>query len=146
MWQRFTERARKAVFYSQVEAQRLGQGRVSPEHLLLGLMHESDSVAGVVLTTLGVSLDQVRLEVEKEIPSSDSIRAADMTLSSSAKSSIDFAYQESTDLKNNYIGTEHLLLGILREKGIAAQVLTQLGAGIEAVRAEVIKLQQPVAP
>ena len=115
MWQRFTERARKVVFYAQEEAQKFGEGYVSTEHLLLGLVRESDSVAARVLDKLGVSLNRVRAEVEKQLPRGDARPNQDMTLTPRAKRVIDLAYDEARNLNNNYIGTEHLLLGLIRE-------------------------------
>jgi ATP-dependent Clp protease ATP-binding subunit ClpC len=85
MWQRFTERARKVVFYAQEEAQKFGEGYVSTEHLLLGLVRESDSVAARVLDKLGVSLNRVRAEVEKQLPRGDARPNQDMTLTPRAK-------------------------------------------------------------
>jgi len=143
MWQRFTERARKVIFYGQEEAQKLGTLEVSPEHILLGLLRESDCVAAIALTNLGVRLEQVRLEVEKQILAPNPTDTEHMTLTPAAKRTIDFSVAEAKALGNNYIGTEHLLLGLLREdEGIAAKALTELGASIEAVRTEVIALQE----
>ena len=143
MWQRFTERARKVIFYGQEEAQKLGTLEVSPEHILLGLLRESDCVAAIALTNLGVRLEQVRLEVEKQILAPNPTDTEHMTLTPAANRTIDFSVAEAKALGNNYIGTEHLLLGLLREdEGIAAKALTELGASIEAVRTEVIALQE----
>jgi ATP-dependent Clp protease ATP-binding subunit ClpC len=142
MWQRFTERARKVVFYAQEEAQRFGEGYVSTEHLLLGLVRESDSVAARVLEKLGVSLNRIRAEVEKQLPRGDARPAQDMTLTPRAKRVIDLAYDEARNLNNNYIGTEHLLLGLIREgDGLAGRVLAKLGVELEKARREVMALQ-----
>src|SRR4051812_10724488 len=113
MWQRFTERARKIVFYAQEEAQKHGQGFVSTEHLLLGLCREHDSTSARILEKLGVTLPQLRDEVEAAIPAGDSWPSQDMTLTPRAKRVIDLAFQEARDINNNYIGTEHLLLGLI---------------------------------
>ena len=142
MWQRFTERARKVVFYAQEEAQKFGEGYVSTEHLLLGLVRESDSVAARVLEKLGVSLTRIRAEVEKQLPRGDARPSQDMTLTPRAKRVIDLAYDEARNLNNNYIGTEHLLLGLIREgDGLAGRVLAKLGVELEKARREVMALQ-----
>lgn len=142
MWQRFTERARKVVFYAQEEAQKFGEGYVSTEHLLLGLVRESDSVAARVLEKLGVSLSRIRNEVEKQLPRGDARPSQDMTLTPRAKRVIDLAYDEARNLTNNYIGTEHLLLGLIREgDGLAGRVLAKLGVELERARREVLALQ-----
>ncbi|MCX6343101.1 MAG: ATP-dependent Clp protease ATP-binding subunit [Fimbriimonadales bacterium] len=142
MWQRFTERARRVVFYAQEEAQKFGEGYVSTEHLLLGLVRESDSVAARVLDKLGVSLNRVRAEVEKQLPRGDARPNQDMTLTPRAKRVIDLAYDEARNLNNNYIGTEHLLLGLIREgDGLAGRVLAKLGVELEKARREVMGLQ-----
>jgi ATP-dependent Clp protease ATP-binding subunit ClpC len=142
MWQRFTERARKVVFYAQEEAQKFGEGYVSTEHLLLGLVRESDSVAARVLEKLGVSLNKIRAEVEKQLPRGDARPNTDMTLTPRAKRVIDLAYDEARNLNNNYIGTEHLLLGLIREgDGLAGRVLAKLGVELDRARREVMSLQ-----
>ncbi|MCW5941117.1 MAG: ATP-dependent Clp protease ATP-binding subunit [Fimbriimonadaceae bacterium] len=142
MWQRFTERARKVVFYAQEEAQKFGEGYVSTEHLLLGLVRESDSVASRVLERLGVGLGRIRAEVEKQLPRGDARASQDMTLTPRAKRVIDLAYDEARNLNNNYIGTEHLLLGLIREgDGLAGRVLSKLGVELERARKEVMALQ-----
>ncbi|MBX3110464.1 MAG: ATP-dependent Clp protease ATP-binding subunit [Fimbriimonadaceae bacterium] len=142
MWQRFTERARKVVFYAQEEAQKFGEGYVSTEHLLLGLVRETDSVAARVLERLGVSLSRIRSEVEKQLPRGEARQSQDMTLTPRAKRVIDLAYDEARNLNNNYIGTEHLLLGLIREgDGLAGRVLAKLGVELERARREVMALQ-----
>ncbi len=147
MWQRFTERARKVVFYAQEEAQKFGEGYVSTEHLLLGLVRDEDSVAARVLDKLGVSLERVREEVEKQLPRADRRTVQEMSLTPRAKRVIDLAYDEARSLNNNYIGTEHLLLGLIREgEGLAGRVLAKLGVDIERARAEVLALQDNEMP
>ncbi len=147
MWQRFTERARKVVFFAQEEAQKFGEGYVSTEHLLLGLVRDEDSVAARVLDKLGVSLERVREEVEKQLPRAERKSVQEMTLTPRAKRVIDLAYDEARSLNNNYIGTEHLLLGLIREgEGLAGRVLAKLGVEVERARAEVLALQDNEAP
>jgi len=142
MWQRFTERARKVVFFAQEEAGRLGENYVSTEHLLLGLVRESDSVAARILDRMGVSPARIRSEVERQVTRGDGRIGQDMQLTPRAKRVIDLAYDEARNLNNNYIGTEHLLLGLIREgEGMAARVLQRLGVDLERTRREVMNLQ-----
>ena len=143
MWQRFTERARRVVFFAQEEAGRLGENYVSTEHLLLGLVRENDSVAARILDRMGVSLGRIRSEIERQVTRGDGRLGQDMQLTPRAKRVIDLAYDEARQLSNNYIGSEHLLLGLLREReGLAGQVLAELGVDLERTRREVIATQK----
>lgn len=147
MWQRFTERARKVIFYAQEEAQNFGDGYVSTEHLLLGLVRENDSVAARVLERMGVSLTRIRAEVEKQLPKGETRHSQDMSLTPRAKRVIDLAYDEARNLDNNYIGTEHLLLGLIREgDGLAGRVLAKLGVELDRGRREVMAIQAADGP
>ncbi len=138
MWQRFSESARKAVFYAREEAQSFGEGYVSTEHLLLGLVRGSGPTAVQILEALKISCDQVRSTVTKRLPRGDSRQDSDMTLTPRAKRVVDLAYDEARNLGHNYIGTEHLLLGLIREHdGLAGRVLAKLGAQLDAARVEV---------
>src|SRR5687768_9820849 len=112
MWQRFTERARKVVFYAQEEAQKFGEGYVSTEHLLLGLVR-AEGTAIEVLKALKIGANRVRQEVEKQLPRGDARPSQDMTLTPRAKRVIDLAYRNAKNLNDNFIGTEHLLLGLI---------------------------------
>ncbi len=142
MWQRFTERARRVVFFAQEEAGRLGENYVSTEHLLLGLVRENDSVAARILDRMGVSLGRIRSEIERQVTKGDGRLGQDMQLTPRAKRVIDLAYDEARNLNNNYIGTEHLLLGLIREgEGLAGRVLQKLGVDLERTRREVMSLQ-----
>lgn len=143
MWQRFTERARRVVFSAQEEAGRMGEMYVSTEHLLLGLIREKDSFAVRTLARLNVSLDLVRKEVESQSKQGDvNATGKDMMLSPRAKRVIDLAYDESRQMGSNFIGTEHLLLGLIREADdLAGRVLTGLGVELDRARSEVILLQ-----
>src|SRR6266566_2826299 len=142
MWQRFTERARRLVFFAQEEAGRLGENYVSTEHLLLGMLRENDSVAASILDRLGVSLGRIRSEVERQVTRGDGRLGQDMQLTPRAKRVIDMAYDEARTLSNNYIGTEHLLLGLIREgEGLAGRILNKLGLAIDSARKEVMRLQ-----
>jgi ATP-dependent Clp protease ATP-binding subunit ClpC len=142
MWQRFTERTRRVIFFAQEEAARLGENYVGTEHLLLGLVRENDSVAARILERLGVNLTRVRQEIERQVSRGDGRLGQEMQLTPRAKRVIDLAYEEARQLNNNYIGTEHLLLGLVREsEGIAGRVLARLGVELERTRREVMALQ-----
>lgn len=142
MWQRFTERARRVVFFAQEEAGRLGENYVSTEHLLLGLVRENDSVAARILDRMGVSLGRIRSEIERQVTRGEGRLGQDMQLTPRAKRVIDLAYDEARQLSNNYIGTEHLLLGLIREgEGLAGRVLAKLAVELEKTRKEVMALQ-----
>src|SRR3954453_12233696 len=143
MWQRFTERARRVVFFAQEEAARLGENYVGTEHLLLGLTRESDSVAGRLLTDMGIALMDLRADIERQVTRGHGNLGQDMQLTPRAKRVIDLAYEEARQLNNNYVGTEHLLLGLIRETdGLAARVLVKLGADLERTRREVYAMQE----
>jgi ATP-dependent Clp protease ATP-binding subunit ClpC len=147
MWQRFTERARRVVFFAQEEAGRLGENYVSTEHLLLGLVRENDSVAARILDRMGVSLGRIRSEIERNVTRGDGRLGQDFQLTPRAKRVIDLAYDEARNLNHNYIGTEHLLLGLIREgEGLAGRVLQKLGVDLERTRREVMSLQDGEHP
>ena len=142
MWQRFTERARRVVFFAQEEAGKLGENYVSTEHLLLGLVRENDSVAARILDRMGISLGRIRSEVERQVTRGDGRLGQDMQLTPRAKRVIDLGYDEARQLSNNYIGTEHILLGMIREyNGLAGRVLAKLGVELVRTREEVRFLQ-----
>ena len=142
MWQRFTERARRVVFFAQDEAGRLGENYVSTEHLLLGLVRENDSVAARLLDSMGVSLGRIKSEIEKQVTRGEGRLGQDMQLTPRAKRVIDLAYDEARNLMNNYIGTEHLLLGLVREgEGLAGRVLQKLGVDLDKTRRAVAAAQ-----
>ena len=146
MWQRFTERARKAVFYAQEEAGKWNQNFVGPEHLLLGLVREDDSFTARILDRIGVSRDQIRSEVQKHLSPGTDGQGKDLMLTPGAKQVIDLAYDEAKKLKNPYIGGEHLLLGLIAEQeGLAARVLIGLGMMLETTREQVKKSQEDAA-
>jgi ornithine carbamoyltransferase len=143
MWQRFTEKARRVVFFAQEEAARLGQSYVGTEHLLLGLVREDDSVAVRLLEILGFDNEQVREEIERQVSRGKGNLGQDMQLTPRAKRVIDLSYEEARQLNNDYIGTEHLLLGLIREgDGLAARVLVKLGVDLEQTRREVYAMQE----
>lgn len=146
MWQRFTQRARKAVFYASEEACRYGNAYASTEHLLLGLIREPDSLAARVLGKSGLSSDRILREVVAQIPILPPIKdEGQVVLTPRAKRVIDCAYDEARTLGVNYIGTEHLLLGIIREgDGIGGRILTNLGVNLEASRKVVMEFYAEV--
>jgi ornithine carbamoyltransferase len=147
MWQRFTERARRVVFFAQEEAARYGENYVATEHLLLGLVRESDSVAGRILERLDVPLGRLRVEIEMQVTRGHGKLGQDMQLTPRAKKVIDLAYEEARELNNNYIGTEHLLLGLVREgDGLAARVLVKQGADYERTKKAVQEMQEAGGP
>lgn len=143
MWEKYTERARRTIFYAQEEAGRYGENHVSTEHLLLGLLREPNSIACKALMNLNIPLENIRTELEQNIKRGEGKLGQDMQLAPRAKRVIDLAYDEARELDNNYIGTEHLLLGLIREReGIAAKVLSKLGVTLEKARAEISILQR----
>jgi len=143
MWQRFTERARRTVFFAQEEAGRLGENYVSTEHLLLGLVREGDSVAGRILDRMGISLGRIRSEIERQVTRGDGKISQDMQLTPRAKRVIDLAYDEARQLNDNYIGTEHVLLGLVREgEGLAGRVLAKLNVDVESARRELLAMKE----
>src|SRR2546426_8823209 len=151
MWQRFTERARRIIFFAQEEAAGLGENYVGTEHLLLGLVRENDSVAARILDRLGVPLGRIRSDIERQVTRGHGNLGQDMQLTPRAKRVIDLAYEEARQLSHNYIGTEHLLLGLIREgDGLAARVLVKLGVDLEHARPEVRAMSEgkegPPAP
>ena len=146
MWQRFTERARRMVFYAQEEAGRLGENYVSTEHLLLGLLRENDSVAARLLDQMGVALPSLRAKIEQEVTQGEGRLGQDMQLTPRSKRVIDLAYDEAKQLNNNYIGTEHLLLGMIREgEGLAGRILMESGVTLEQTRKLLRTLQTEAA-
>jgi ATP-dependent Clp protease ATP-binding subunit ClpC len=141
MFERFTERARKVVYLAQQEAARLGHNVVGTEHLLLGLVAEGEGVAAKALESLDINLDRIRSEVEKIIGSGETNPFGEIPFTPRAKRVLELAVDEGRQMGHNYVGTEHILLGLIREgEGVAAQVLKNLGADLEKVRKEVINL------
>ncbi|MBA2679197.1 MAG: hypothetical protein H0U76_12465 [Ktedonobacteraceae bacterium] len=140
---KFTERARRVLAQAQEEAQRFQHHYIGTEHLLLGLLHEEDGVAARVLHNLGIDLDQVRSGVEFIITRGDRIVLGEIGLTPRAKKVIELAIDEAHKLNHHYIGTEHLLLGTMREgEGLGAGVLKSLGATIDNVRTQTILVLQ----
>ncbi|MGA2093776.1 MAG: Clp protease N-terminal domain-containing protein, partial [Sedimentisphaerales bacterium] len=142
MFERFTDRARKVMALANQEAQRFNHEYIGTEHILLGLVKEGSGVGATVLKNLDVDIKKLRLEVEKLVKSGpDMVTMGKLPHTPRAKKVIEFAIEEARSLNHNYVGTEHLLLGLLREsEGIAAQVLMNLGLRLEDVRQEVLNL------
>src|SRR5216110_3660568 len=138
---KFTERARKVLSLAQEEAQRFQHNYIGTEHLLLGLVREGEGVAAKVLANLGVELNKVRSAVEFIIGRGDRTVLGEIGLTPRAKKVIELAVDEARRLNHHYIGTEHLLLGLVREgEGIAAGVLESLGVSLEKVRTQTIQV------
>jgi RNA polymerase sigma factor (sigma-70 family) len=141
-WQMFTERARQVIFFAQEEAAALGENYVGTEHLLLGLTRVPESAGAKVLVRLGISLESIRDETMRQVVRGQGNLGQDMQLTPRAKTVIDLAFDEARLLRNNYLGVEHLLIGMLAEgDGLAARVLLKLGADLERARQEVWAMQ-----
>ena len=141
MFERFTDRARRAVVLAQEEARMLNHGYIGTEHLLLGLVHEGEGVAAKALDAMGIGLEKVRQEVEALIGHGKGPPSGHIPFTPRAKKVLELSLRESNQLGHNYIGTEHILLGVIREgHGVAAQVLVKLGADLSRVRQQVIQL------
>ena len=142
MYERFTDRARKVMQLANQEAQRFNHEYIGTEHILLGLVKEGSGVAANVLKNLDVDLRKIRLEVEKLVQSGpEMVTIGKLPQTPRAKKVIEYSMEEARNLNHNYVGTEHILLGLLREQeGVAAQVLMNLGLKLEDVREEVLNL------
>ena len=141
MFERFTDRARRVVVLAQEEARMLNHNYIGTEHILLGLIHEGEGVASKALEQLGVSLDAVREQVQEIIGQGQQAPTGHIPFTPRAKKVLELSLREALQLGHNYIGTEHILLGLIREgEGVAAQVLVKLGADLARVRQTVIQL------
>ena len=141
MFERFTDRARRVVVLAQEEARLLSHNYIGTEHILLGLIHEGEGVAAKALESLGISLEAVRSQVEEIIGQGGSSPSGHIPFTPRAKKVLELSLREALQLGHNYIGTEHILLGLIREgEGVAAQVLVKLGADLSRVRQQVIQL------
>ena len=141
MLERFSDRARRVVVLAQEEARTLNHNYIGTEHILLGLIHEGDGVAARSLESLGISLDAVRQQVEEIIGRGQQAPSGHIPFTPRAKKVLELSLREALQLGHGYIGTEHILLGLLREgDGVAAQVLVRLGADLNRVLGQVILL------
>ena len=141
MFERFTDRARRVVVLAQQEARELGHNYIGTEHILLGLVHEGEGVAVEALKSLEISLETVRQQVEEVIGRGQDEPSGHIPFTPRAKKVLELSLRESHQLGHRYIGTEHILLGLIREgEGVAAQVLVRLGADLGRVREQVVQL------
>jgi ATP-dependent Clp protease ATP-binding subunit ClpC len=141
MFEKFTDKARRVVVLAQEEAKLLNHNYIGTEHILLGLIHEGEGVAAKALESLGINLDSVRQQVQEIIGQGQQAPAGHIPFTPRAKKVLELSLREALQLGHSYIGTEHLLLGLIREgEGVAAQVLTKLGADTNRVRQQVIQL------
>src|SRR4030088_1367248 len=141
MFERFTDRARRVVVLAQEEARMLNHNYIGTEHILLGLIHEGEGVAAKALESLGIALEGVRQQVEEIIGQGQQAPSGHIPFTPRAKKVLELSLREALQLGHNYIGTEHILLGLIREgEGVAAQVLVKLGADLNRVRQQVIQL------
>jgi ATP-dependent Clp protease ATP-binding subunit ClpA len=145
MFERFTDRARAAVVLAQEEARRLQHGYIGTEHVLLGLLREPDGVAGRALARLGIGIDGTRRAVEEIIGRGEGAPTGHIPFTPRAKKVLELSLREALQLRHNYIGTEHILLGLVREgEGVAAQILVQRGGSLVRVRETVMQELDPV--
>jgi ATP-dependent Clp protease ATP-binding subunit ClpC len=141
MFERFTERARRVIVLAQEEARMLNHNSIGTEHILLGLLHEGDGIAARSLEALDISLDAVRVQVEEITGKGTHAPSGHIPFTPRAKRVLELSLREALQLGHEYISTEHILLGLLREgEGVAAQVLVRLGADLNRVRQQVIQL------
>ncbi len=140
MWERFTARARRAVFHAEEDARRLGDRAISPEHLLLGLLHEADNIACQVLQQVGIAPDSLRELIEPQMTPGNAPPNQKFQMTPRSKRVLDLAYSEARQLSNNYIGTEHLLLALVRDReGLAGRVLAASGADLPTLHGAVAR-------
>ena len=144
MFERFTDRARRVMVLAQEEARMLNHNYIGTEHILLGLIHEGEGVAAKALESLGISLEAVRQQVEEIIGQGQDAPSGHIPFTPRAKKVLELATREAQQFDHNYVGTEHILLGLIREgEGVGAQVLAQLGADLNRVRQQVVELLYP---
>jgi hypothetical protein len=147
MFERFTDRARRVVVLAQEEAGLLNHNYIGTEHILLGLIHEREGVAARALTELGISLETIRVEVVEIIGRGETAPTGHIPFTPRSKKVLELSLREALQLGHNYIGTEHILLGLIREgEGVGAQVLVKLGGSLDRVRQEVIRVLSAAGP
>jgi ATP-dependent Clp protease ATP-binding subunit ClpC len=141
MFERFTERARQVVVLAQAEAKAFKHNYIGTEHLLLGLLREEEGLAARVLESLDIELDEVRAQVVRIVGEGDEVVAGQIPFTPRAKKILEWSLREALELGHNYIGTEHVLLGLMREnEGVAVEVLNGFDADAEKVRGEILRL------
>src|SRR5438309_1310932 len=147
MFERFTERARQVVVLAQEEARALGHNYIGTEHVLLGLMREEQGIGARALDALGVTLEDVRDQVMRIVGEGDEAGTGQIPFTPRAKKVLELSLREALTLGHNYIGTEHILLGLVREnEGVAARILLDFGADADKVRSEVIRFLSGPGP
>jgi len=141
MFERFTDRARRVVVQAQEEARALDHNYIGTEHILLGLVAEGNGVGAQALEALGISLETVRLQVEEAVGRGQHTPSGHIPFTPKAKKVLELSLRESVQLGHHYIGTEHVLLGLIRQDdGLAARVLSALGADLDRTREQVVRL------
>jgi ATP-dependent Clp protease ATP-binding subunit ClpA len=141
LFERFTDPAKRAIALAQEEARMLNHNYIGTEHILLGLVHEGDGAAAKVLESLNISLEAVRRQVEEIIGQGQAAPTGALPFTPRAKKVLELSFREALQLGHNYIGTEHILLGLIREgEGVGAQVLQKLGADLDRVRNRVVRI------
>jgi ATP-dependent Clp protease ATP-binding subunit ClpC len=141
VFERFTERARQVVVYAQDEARGLNHNYIGTEHILLGLLREEEGLAARVLESLDVTVEEARSKVARIVGQGDAVTAGQIPFTPRAKKVLDLSLREALSLGHNHIGTEHILLGLVREnEGVAAHVLLDFGADAETIRNEIIRM------
>jgi ATP-dependent Clp protease ATP-binding subunit ClpC len=154
VFERFTERARQVVVFGQDEARLLKHNYIGTEHILLGLLREEEGLAARVLESLDITVDEVRAQVARIVGEGDEVTSGQIPFTPRAKKLLELALRESQSLGHNYIGTEHILLGLVREnEGVAARILLDFDADAETIRNEIIRMlsgpgrrEQPASP
>jgi ATP-dependent Clp protease ATP-binding subunit ClpC len=141
MFERFTERARQVVVLAQDEARVLRHNYIGTEHLLLGLLREEEGIAALVLASLDITVEEARAQVARRVGQGDEVTTGQIPFTPRAKKVLELALREAQAMGHNYIGTEHVLLGLVRENsGVAAQILLDLDADAEKIRNEIIRM------
>jgi ATP-dependent Clp protease ATP-binding subunit ClpC len=143
MFERFTERARQVIVLAQDEARTLGHDYIGTEHILLGLLREEDGLAARVLDSLDITVEEVRAQIARIVGQGDEVTTGQIPFTPRAKKVLELALREALSLGHNYIGTEHILLGLVREnEGVAARILLDFDADAEKIRNEIIRTPQ----
>ncbi len=141
MFERFTERARQVVVLAQDEARALKHNYIGTEHILLGLLREEEGLAARVLESLDITVEEVRAQVDRVVGAGDAVPAGQIPFTPRAKNVLELSLREALSLGHNYIGTEHVLLGLVREnQGVASKILLEFDADAQTIRSEVIRM------
>jgi len=146
MWKQLTQKARKAILHAQEEAGKLGYSHAGPEHLLLALVREDECVAEAILEALGVDRGTVKAQTMKRLSRGNEVLGEDMQLTTDLREAIHVAFDEARDRKEDWVGTEHLLIGLVSVCGVASEVLKGLGADAPNIRVQLRGLQSGTLP